>query len=175
MSSFGDGGTDYSALSNVDSGASSLGDGNSFGFTTGLGNSDTGGGLDTLNAGLMGPGAGTVNNGYLDGMSNYTPDGTTDGISAGSLNGDTSFAMPSGSGLNGGSMAQLAGQALGMGSKLAQAQGSQQRGSGGGGKLRVPQVTFGNPIVDFAGSNGGSQAGTSLLQLLAKYAPGMAK
>jgi hypothetical protein len=34
------------------------------------------------------------------------------------------------------------------------------------------QVSFANPITDFAGSNGGSQMGSSLLQLLAKYHPG---
>lgn len=167
MSSFGD----TSALSDVGSGISTLGDtGNSYGFTSGLGNVDSSGtGFDTLNAGLMGPGAGTTPNGFLDGSSNYTPGDSASGISAGALNGNTSFSMPGG---GGGSMAQLASQALGMGSKLAQPQASQQRTSGGGGKLRLPAVSFGNPIVDFAGSNSGSQAGNSLLQLLAKYHPG---
>lgn len=180
MSSFGDmGGGDYSALSNVGSGISSLGDtGNSYGFTTGLGNVDSGAGFDTLNGGLMGAGAGTVPNGFIDGSSNYTPGDTTSGISLGALNGDTTsggitsgFSMPGGMGT--GSMAQMASQALGLGSKLAQPSSSQARAvGGGGGKIRIPQVSFTNPIVDFAGSNGGSQAGNSLLTLLAKYHPG---
>lgn len=152
--------------------AASLGDmsgalgSNSYDFSTGLGSIDPNSGLNSLNAGLMGPGAGTMPNGFLAGSSNFVPDGS--GVSAGALNGDTSFTMPTSS------MAQNLSSALGMGSKLAGAQGSQNGGARptGSGKVQMHQVVFANPIQNFAGSQGGSQAGNSLLQLLAKYHPG---
>jgi hypothetical protein len=172
MSSFGGDSGDYSALSDIGSGVSSLGDtGNSYGFTSDLGNIDPNSGFNSLGAGLTGAGAGTIPNGYIDGASNYTPDGTTNGISAGSLNGNTSFTMPSNS--TGMLNAQNLSSALGMGSKLA---GGQQSGTvrpqGGSGRVAMHQVQFANPIANFAGSAGGSQMGNSLLALLAKYHPG---
>lgn len=145
---------------------------NSYNFSTGLGNVDPNAGLNSLNAGLMGPGAGTVPNGFVPSSSNYLPDSS--GISAGALNGDTSFSMP------GNSMGQLLsqaqvgklGQAMGMGGRLAQPQDDGGRLQTGSGKVRLPQVTFANPITNFAGSVGGSQAGNSLIEMLSKYHPG---
>lgn len=178
MSAMGD--TDYSGLASV---GSSMGDsfgntGNSFGFTTGLGNTDSGG-LDSLGGSLMGAGAGTVNNGFLNSSNNYLPGDSASGVSAGALNGDTTsggitsgFSMPGG--LSTGSMAQLASQALGQGAKLAQANSAQRINPQGSGRVKTAATNFGNPTVDFAGSNSGSQAGNSLLQLLAKYHPGAA-
>lgn len=148
---------------------------NSYNFSTGLGNVDPNAGLDSLNAGLTGPGAGTMPNGFVPSSSNFVPDGS--GVSAGALNGNTSFSMP------GNSMGQLMSQsqvgklsqAMGMGSRLAQPQDDGGRLQTGSGKVRLPQVNFANPIVNFGGSNGGSQAGNSLIQLLAKYHPGAAQ
>lgn len=145
---------------------------NSYNFSTGLGNIDPNAGLDSLNAGLMGPGAGTMPNGFVPSSSNYLPGDS--GVSAGALNGNTSFSMP------GNSMGQLLsqaqigklGQAMGMGSRLVQPQDDGGRLQTGGGKVRLPQVAFANPIANFVGSNSGSQAGNSLIQLLAKYHPG---
>jgi len=146
--------------------------GNSYNFSTGLGSIDPNGGLNSLNAGLMGPGAGTMPNGYMPSSSNYLPDGS--GISAGALNGNLSFGMP------GNSISQLLSQAqgdkfsqaMGMGSKLAEPKDEDTRLQTGSGKVRLPQVTFANPIANFVGSNSGSQAGNSLIQMLAKYHPG---
>lgn len=146
---------------------------NSYNFSTGLGNIDPNAGLNSLNAGLVGPGAGTMPNGFVPSSSNYLPDSS--GVSAGALNGNTSFSMP------GNSMGQLLSQsqvgklsqAMGMGGRLIQPQdddgGRLQTGSG---KVRLPQVTFANPITSFAGSVGGSQAGNSLIEMLSKYHPG---
>lgn len=139
---------------------------NSYGFSSGLGNIDPNSGLNSLGAGLMGPNAGTIPNGFLPGASNFVP--SDSGISAGALNGNTSFSMPNNS------LAQLAGQAsklAGAGSQLAMPKGTEQQ-RGGSGRVQLPVVNFSNPTVDFAGSQGGSQAGNSLLQLLARYHPG---
>lgn len=172
MSSFGssDIPMDTSSLSNV---ASMTGAGsNSYGFDAGLGSVDTSSGWNGLNAGLMGAGAGTMPNGFSAADSNYVP--ADSGISAGALNGDTSFAMPSGG--SGASLSQLQsqklGNALGMGSKLAQPQTSNGPQATGSGRVRLQKVQFGNPITNFGGAFGGSQAGNSLMQLLARYHPG---
>lgn len=150
------------------SGAGSV-DPNSYNFSSGLGNIDPNSGLNSLNAGLIGPGAGTMPNGYVDTSTNYVPDGS--GVSTGALNGDTSFTMPSNS--TGQLSAQSLGNALGQGAKIANSGATNNnRMSGGPGRVAMHQVTFANPIQDFGGSNGGSAAGNSLLQLLAKYHPG---
>lgn len=164
MSSFGGG--DVSSLGDL---SGSLGS-NSYDFSSGLGSIDSGTGLNDLNAGLMGAGAGTTPNGFLAGASNYVPNDS--GISSGALNGDTSFSMPANS--MGQLNAQSLGSALGMGSKLAGAQPTANSGrqATGSGKVSMHQVQFANPIQNFAGSLGGSQAGNALLQLLAKYHPG---
>lgn len=145
---------------------------NSYNFSTGLGSIDPNSGLNSLNAGLMGPGAGTSLNGFLPSDSNYLPDSS--GISAGALNGNASFSMPGGSMDQLLSQAQIGklGQAMGMGSRLSQPQSDGGRLQTGSGKVRLPQVTFANPIANFAGSAGGSPAGNSLIQLLSKYHPG---
>lgn len=162
MSSMGDGSMpDLSSLADT---------GNSYDFSSGLGNIDPNSGMNSLNAGLTGAGAGTMPNGFFNGASNFTPDGTTSGISAGALNGDTSFSMPSNS------MGQLNAQglsnALASGSKIANQGTGTVKPQGGSGRVAMHQVTFANPIADFAGSTGGSQMGQSLLQMLAKYHPG---
>lgn len=145
---------------------------NSYNFSTGLGNVDPNAGLNSLNVGLTGPGAGTMPNGFVSSSSNYLPDGS--GVSAGALNGNTSFSMPSNSMDQLMSQAQVGklGQAMGMGSRLAQPQDDGGRLQTGSGKVRLPQVTFANPITSFAGSVGGSQAGDSLIAMLSKYHPG---
>lgn len=146
---------------------------NSYNFSTGLGSIDPNSGLNSLNAGLMGPGAGTVPNGYIDGAGNYAPSSDLSGISSGALNGDLSFSMPtSSSGSSASSLSNLAQNALG-GSKINQpSSGSTNRGAGGGGRVSMHQVTFANPIQDFADSASGTAAGNNLIQLLAKFHPG---
>lgn len=170
MSTLGNGG-DYSALSNIGSGTSALANtGNSAGFTSNLGNIDPNAGLNSLNAGLTGAGAGTLPNGFVNGAGNFTPGGTTNGVSSGSLNGDTSFTMPSNS--TGQLNAQNLSTALASGSKIANQSSPTVKPQGGSGRVAMHQVTFGSPVADFAGSAGGSQMGNSLLALLAKYHPG---
>lgn len=167
MSSFG---SDTGSMG-FDTGSIGTGDSNSFNFSTGLGNIDPNSGLNSLNAGLTGPNAGTIPNGYLSSSSNYIPNDS--GISSGSLNGNGSFSMPPNS--MGQLNAQSLGSALGAGSKIANTGQSSNSGprQTGNGRVSMHQVMFANPIQDFAGSSGGgSQAGNSLLQLLAKYHPG---
>jgi hypothetical protein len=156
---------------------------NSFNFSTGLGNPDANTGLDSLNAGLTGPNAGTLPNGFLNGAGgNYTPSPSLSGISSGSLNGNVSFGMPGSSvdqlnsqALNANNVANAQG-ALAAGAKVANTAGnSNQRLPTGSGKITMKPVQFSAPIADFAGSAGGSQVGSSLLQLLSKYRPGVAE
>ena len=127
----------------------------------------------------MGANAGTIPNGFATGggaSSNFaTPQGQGtgggSGISSGALNGNTQFTMPNSS------MPQLNAQSLqnGMaaGAKLANSPSSGQKPmQTGSGRVTGRAQQFSAPIADFGGSNTGSQAGNSLLQLLAKYRPG---
>jgi hypothetical protein len=157
---------------------------NSAGFTTGMGPIDPNQGLNSLGGPLMGANAGTLPNGFIAGngapgaSSNYvTPQGQGtgggSGMSSGALNGNSSFTMPNNS------MPQLNAQKLGAGmaagAKLANAPASGNAPpSGRGGTVHMSAQNFSAPMVDFAGSTSGSQAGNSLISLLSKYKPGAA-
>lgn len=144
-------------------------------FSTGLSSPDMGG-LNSLGGGLTGPFAGSLPNGFtnMDGsFGNVAPLGTTsaDGMSSGAMNGNFSFTMPNASSNQ--LTAQALSQGLGAGAKLANSPSmGQQPTPTGSGRVMMKDVNFANPIVDFAGSNGGSNIGKGLLQLLAKYHPG---
>lgn len=148
---------------------------NLYNFSTGMGPIAPNSGLNSLGGPLMGANAGTLPNGFATAggaSSNFvTPQGQGmgggSGLSPGALNGDISFSMP------GNSMGQLTSQSLAAGAKMPNSPSSGQRPSPtGSGRVSMRQANFSAPITDFAGSNSGSQAGNSLLQLLAKYHPG---
>lgn len=159
----------------VTSPVTNVGSSNMGNFSTGLGSVDPNTGLNGLNGSLMGPNAGTLPNGFATAngaSSNYVPTGS--GISQGALNGNLSFSMPSSSTsqLN----SQALSNALATGAKISGSTGSTgtgtQRLPTGNAHVTTKPTQFQSPITDFAGSNGGSQAGSALLQLLAKYHPG---
>ena len=153
---------------------------NSGNFSTGLGPIDPNQGLNSLGGPLMGANAGTIPNGFATAggaSSNYVPQGQGtgggSGMSAGALNGNTQFTMPNNSipQLN----AQKLGAGMAAGAKLANPpSGGQTMPRTGNGSVRMSAQNFNAPLVDFAGSTPGTQAGSSLLQLLAKYRPGTA-
>jgi hypothetical protein len=78
--------------------------------------------------------------------------------------------------MGGGSIAQLLSQGLGGAAKgtFQQAQQDQNALAQGarGPTQKIKAVEFSAPVTNFAGAQSGSQAGNSLLQLLAKYRPG---
>ena len=160
MSSMDNGSSDIPTVDPYSLGAGALGS-NTYGFTTG----DSGlGGLDTTSLGgaLMGPSAGMTGDGLGVGAGSMP---TSD-----SLNGNYSFAMPNTSG-NFDASKLAAGMSAG--AKLANVGSTpQQAPLGRQGTIRLAAQNFRAPIADFAGASKGSQAGESLLKLLANYAPG---
>jgi hypothetical protein len=179
MSSFGNSNIPSGASTDFASGALPNVGSNIGNFSTGMGSIDPNAGLNSLGGPLMGPNAGTIPNGFAtagNASSNYaTPQGQGtgggSGLSPGSLNGNVSFAMPADS------MGQLNAQSLqnglAAGAKLANSPSSGTKTlPTGSGRVSMKGVNFNAPVADFAGSNSGSQAGNSLLQLLQKYRPG---